>query len=247
MPRQSNFKKTTNGKTHSKRMTFDQRVRGVLNTVAERKMAKLSVSGATISPAMIEPYRLMPDIRQGVTAQSRLGNEISIKKLTIKGFIRIPSTDSASGDTEHLSRMFIIKQRDVNSYAIIDSALTANPLFDANNLMEYQSAYTGSPESWLQSVNADSFIVRRDIRKHYSVSANFQGNDPEVPQPDSIKFFNITLTFGKGKRLHYPEDTNAQSGDFPYFLTCAIHQPDGSTTAGAPTLEYYTEVEYTDL
>lgn len=230
------------------RMSFEQRVRGVINTVSEKKVAKFYSPDTTIGETMLVPMRLMPSVIQGTRAHgNRIGNEISLKKLTIKGFIRIPSTTSVGGDTEHLSRMFVIKQRDANADAIIVSDITVNPLFDANNLMEYQQPYIGTPNNWLQSVNADAFIVRRDIKKHYSVSGNYQGADTETPNPDSIKFFSITLTFGKGKVLNYATDTATQSADFPYFLTCAIHQPDGSETAGNPKLQYYTEADYTDV
>lgn len=243
MPARRNRRRTTRPR---RRQTFETRVSGVLNNLAEKKIAKLYHLAVPITPDITKPFQLMPNISQGVRAHAmRIGNDIKMTKMTIKGFIRIPP--QLVGDTEILSRMMIIKQRDVNASLIIHSDTGLDPLFDSDNLMEYQQPYNGLPASYLQSVNADKFIVRRDIKKHYSVSANVQGSETEPPLHDSIKFFNITLTFGKGKKLTYGTDTDTITTDFPYFLVCAIHQPDGSEIEGAGVLDYYTEVHYTDI
>lgn len=227
------------------RVSFKTKVIAALASVSEKKVAKLFANNITIGPSMITANQLMPNIRQGTKAHAeRIGNKILLKKLTIKGWIQIPSTESVAGDTQHLSRMFILRQRNMNASAVLSGTGT---LFDENNLMEYDQPYLGTPNNWLQSVNETSFVSRRDVKKTYSVSSNFQGSSPEVPQPDSIRFFSITLTFGKGKTLLYKDDAAFETENFPYFLTCAIHQPDGTATAGNPKLQYYTEAHYTDI
>lgn len=224
------------------RISFKTRVIKALE--GEKKTAKLFQT-IGLNNQIVAVHQLMPNIRQGVGAHAeRVGNKISLKKLRCSGFIRIPSMTSAGGDTEHLSRMLFIRQRNVNA-----ATLMINPLlFDENRLMEYDQPYLGTPNNWLQHVNRSRFVCRKDIKKHYSVSGNYQGTNTETPNPDSIRFFSYTITFGKqGKALNYPDNLTNISSDFPYVLGAALHQTDGSVTAGLPTLELYTEATYTDL
>lgn len=224
------------------RMSFKTRVLRAME--GETKVAKLYQT-IPLNNTISDPRQLMPAIRQGTSAHAeRIGNNISLKKLVIKGFIRIPSVNSVAGDTEHLGRLMILRQRNVNASTIIGDPT----LFAANDLMEYDQPYLGTPNNFLQKVNRSTFVSRKDKKMHFSVSANFQGNNPEVPNPDSIRFFSHTITFGKqGKSLNYQTDTSTTSQDFPYILGAAIHQTDGSITAGNPDMELYTEAYYTDM
>lgn len=223
------------------RLSFKSRVLKALQ--GENKIAKL-YQQVTITNVMNTPIQLMPNIAQGISAHAeRVGNMISLKRLTIKGFFAVPDQPSVLG-TEFLSRQMVLRQRNVNAASII----TTPALFDSNNLMEYDQPYIGTPNNWLQKHNRSRFVVRKDIKKHYSVSANVQGAQTEVPNPDSIRFFSHTITFGKqGKTLHYTDDAALISGNFPYIMAAAIHNPTGSPPFGNPRMQLYTEAVYTDI
>lgn len=223
------------------RISFKTRVLKALQ--GENKIAKL-YQVVSISNEMNAPIQLMPNIAQGTSAHAeRVGNQISLKRITVKGFFTVRSQATASG-TEFLTRQMVLRQRNINAASII----VTPTLFDQNNLMEYDQPYEGTPNNWLQHHNRSRFVCRKDIKKHLSVNANVQGDDPIVPQPDSIKFFSHTITFGKqGKTLHYTDDAALISGNFPYIMAAAIHSPSGVTPGGLPTMQLYTEAIYTDI
>lgn len=223
------------------RLSFKTRVLKALQ--GENKIAKL-YQVVDISNEMNEPIQLMPNIAQGTSQHAeRVGNEISLKRLTVKGFFTVRTQTTASG-TEFLTRQMILRQRNVNAASII----VTPTLFDSNNLLNYDQPYEGTPNNWLQKHNSSRFVCRKDIKRHLSVTANAQGDANANPQPDSIKFFSHTITFGKqGKTLHYTDDAALISGNFPYIMAAAIHSPSGATPLGLPTMQLYTEAIYTDL
>lgn len=230
-----------------KKMSFETRVLLAMRSKAEKKVAKAPSISNVMSNQITDAnvYPLMPAIRQGDSAHGeRIGNKINLLKLTIKGYMVIPSNAATTGNGARLARLMILRQRNQSG-----SQITLDPTeFDFNRLMEYDQPYVGSPNNWLQSINKQSFVSRRDKKFKLFTSANAQGNAPEVPQPDSIRFFSITLTFGKqGKTLTYADDASVRSEQFPYFMVAAIHEPDGTSSQGTNLLNYYTEATYTDL
>lgn len=228
-----------------KKLSFETRVLLAMRSKAEKKVAKTpsinNVMSEDITDANV--YGLMPQIRQGDSAHGeRIGNKINLLKLVIKGFMTIPAATTGHGT--RLARLMILRQRNQSGSQIIVDPTE----FDYNRLMEYDQPYIGSPNNWLQSINKQSFVSRRDKKFKLFTSTNFQGDAPVVPLPDAIRFFSITLTFGKqGKTLTYADDASTRAEQFPYFMVAAIHEPDGTTSQGVNILNYYSEATYTDL
>lgn len=230
------------------RVSFNTRVMQALQITAERKIAKSSslanLMDINITDSTV--YPIMPSIRQGVQGGgARVGNEIRLKKLVIKGYMAItPSVQTTASNGAFQGRLMILRQRNHSGSAIVAD----NTLFQFNDLMEYDQPYTGQPNNYLQSVNSNSFVSRRDKKFRFTTATNYQTDDPESPSPDAIKYFSITLTFGKqGKKLLYKDDLINNSTNFPYFMVAAIHNSEGSPVTGTPVLNYYTEATYTDI
>lgn len=230
--------------------SFNTRVIEALQITAEKKQAKLALNNGTLSNAITDSvglYQIMPRINQGSGANGqRNGNEIQLKKIVLKGFISIPvASQTALGGGEFLGRIMILRSREFSANQVIFDP-TSN--FDYTSLMEYNQPYIGSPNNWLQSVNKNGFISRRDKRMRFHTQTNTQGNNTAPPNPDSIRFFSITITFGKqGKKLHYNSSTTSQTEDFPYFMCAAVATPTGIAVGGGAKLSYYSIAHYTDL
>lgn len=248
MPSKINRKKNPHRKRKPK-ISFNTRVLQAIQITAEHKIAKHKDNANIMSNFITDNnvYQLMPRIAQGSGANGqRNGNEITLKKLTIKGYITIPPQTTAVGG-EFLGRVMILRSREFSANQVVSDP--ANN-FDYSNLMEYNQPYIGDPNNWLQGVNKNSFISRRDKRLKLFIGTNQQGDDSNPPYPDSIRYFSMTLTFGKqGKKLHYNSSTDMQTENFPYFMCAVIHTPTGEAVGGltGATLNYYTEAHYTDL
>lgn len=249
MPSKINRNRNPRRKRNKSKVSFTTRVIQAIQTTAEHKVSKMEDNANTMSSEITDAnvYRLMPRINQGSKGNGeRNGNEIRLKKLTIKGYITIPSQTTATGGA-FLARVMILKSRAFSANQIVTDP-TAN--FEYNDLMEYDQPFTSTPNNWLQGINRNKFISRRDKKFKLFTGTNQQGDDSNPPYPDSVKFFSITLTFGKqGKKLIYNNSTSSQTENFPYFMVAAIATPTGVAVGGltGATLNYYTEAHYTDL
>ncbi len=87
------------------KLTFKSRVLRALRGEQETKIAKLSSLTNAISTSITTPLQLMPAIRQGTSSHGeRIGSSITLRKLTIKGWIQIPPANQTTGDGVQLGR-----------------------------------------------------------------------------------------------------------------------------------------------
>lgn len=203
-----------NRKPKSK-ITFAKRVLSVFDKKRELKVVVNSIPvNSPVLPGINAGtlIELFPPLAQGVNEYERIGNQITLKKLVVRGYYRMSTATIATNDTRCLVRHMVLKQRNSNS---ADSVRNTAGVFLQNAVLEQATSYLGNIESFTTPINKAAFITRKDIRK--VMVRNLNGSTDSLGQ-DTYFMYKYTLTFGKGKVLHFRNSGADAPADFPYFL-----------------------------
>lgn len=251
--------KTQKGKRrgfrYGKRKTFQRRVLDVVQSTRERKSQKQNFVEVSVTDNITNSsdlLNIMPDIRQGIADNEMIGQEILLKKITIRAICTGDvGTGTNTTNSNFLIRNMILKQRSACGSSIMDG----NAVFEASSLLENDQAYIPSPtvdpnELYITPINKSNFISKWTQKFMLSMNQNQPNWTGQGAQPNATKFFTKTLTFGKGLKLHY--DVGAvQPNNFPYFGAIVASAPWGDNTAayspdGHVFYKYQLFAEYTD-
>lgn len=234
-------------KTNRKgKMSFDKRVLSVINKQRELKVAVLTDSIAVNGPIVGgDLLQVLPDIAQADGEFNRDGNTITLKKIIMRGWITqtIPNNDSRS---RYVVRHFILSQKGSNAPDLLENA---GADFKSNQLLENALPFTGNVRSLQTPVNRGAFVARYD-KCHYlsvppiggAVLTNAEGGD----FTNSFKMVQKTLTFGKGKKLHYTNGASIQPTDFNYVMALGASTVDGVPIDTGITFNYTCTAYYYD-
>lgn len=203
-------------------MSFPKRVLSVLNKQRELKVGSpLAVNISDVRQDITALNRLtnvvplLSSIVQGNGENDRIGNRITLKKIVIRGYYRMNLPAGSSTAARFLIRNAVMRQRNV-----VDSrSLTAGTIsLNYDILLENDAAYTGAVGDYMTPWNRDNFCVRKEFRR--SISTDFVGAASANAEglAESYVFYTYTMTFGKGKELHYRSDVANYPEDFPYFM-----------------------------
>uniref|UniRef100_UPI0040475EEC hypothetical protein n=1 Tax=Flavobacterium sp. TaxID=239 RepID=UPI0040475EEC len=219
--------------------TFAKRVVAVLNQNRELKVSRpfsvpvnTGVIGSINGPQLIQ---VMPDIGQGDGEMDRNGNQIMLKKIVVRGYYKQTFPILSNNDTRATIRHMLLKQRNSESAAeVLNVALNPN-LFLAGSILENSASYLGSIEDFNTPINASAFICRKQIKKVMSAPMGIFNPAPAFDEAggdldSSYYMFQYTITFGKGKKLHYRNAAASAPANFPYFIAHAA-SPLGSNVA----------------
>lgn len=231
--------------TRKPKMSFDKRVLSVINKQRELKVAVItgteSINGYITGGDL---QQILPDIAQADGEFNRDGNEITLKKIIVRGWITqtIPNNDSRS---RYVNRLMILRQKGTNS---ADLLAGAGADFKSNQLLENALPFNGDVKSLQTPVNRGAFVARYDRTHYLSVppisagSVNAEGGDFQ----NSFKMFQKTLTFGKGKKLYYQQGTSVQPTNFDYVMCCGASSVDAIPIDTGLTLHYTCTAYYYD-
>lgn len=235
------------------KVSFPSRVLQVLNRQRELKCGVPLVGNiADVRPDITALTRttntlpIMATIAQGTGENQRIGNQITLKKIVIRGYYKMTLPSGSALASRYLIRNMIVRQRNINDAATI----TTGTISAAYGLiLEPSNGYLGSVSDYMTPVNKDAFVVRKEYKR--SISSDF------IPAPatnaeglaDSYVFFNYTMTFGKGKNLRYRTDVATTSEDFSHFMMhsattigSGVIPPAGAITFNYVATPYFYDV-----
>lgn len=188
-------------------------------------------------------FRLLPPITQSTVGEAgraygeRIGNEISLKKLSIKYFCNYNSPDALEirpQDHKIAVRVMILKCKlynDVNK--AFDDMPTDQILRFGNTVgVTGPGPFEGDPLDLQSQINRDIFSVRYDKMHVLTAPVNISGATGVdlIAEPSGLKFGEKTLTFGKnGLKLKFASNTDAVPNNFGYFMVV------GTTSLSAPS------------
>ncbi|AXH74950.1 MAG: hypothetical protein [Cressdnaviricota sp.] len=230
--------------TRKPKMSFDKRVLSVINKQRELKVAVITGTepiNGTITGTDLQ--QILPDIAQADGEFNRDGNEITLKKIIVRGWITqtFPNDDSRS---RFVNRLMIIRQKGTNANDLLASS---GADFKTNSLLENSLPFIGDVKSLQTPVNRGAFVARYDRTHYLSVPAvGDSGNSDGGDLFNSFKMFQKTLTFGKGKKLYYQQGTSLQPTNFDYVMCCGASTVDAIPVDTGLTLHYTCTAYYYD-
>ena len=245
MPKRFIKNKRRVNKRRKPKMSFDLRVRQVINRAQETKKAVYESgliafnSGIT---ATADVLKVFPDIAVGGYSWQRVGQKITLTKVVIRGYISTtgPATTSASRSRYGVRHM-LCADKQKNDYTLVGTTDLAKLLEAPGADGQYMD---GTVETYMTPVNRENFTSRMD-KKFPLTQIYEEGDDGKSVARDSIKFFTKTLTFGtNGKQIVFEGGTTPIN--FKYFMLLGYCYLDGSSPdVGSTDLKMsYTATAY---
>jgi hypothetical protein len=241
-----------------KRLTFAQRVQKVISKNVETKMA-LYVSpdtntltypfGSRFNQAVngnADAIRLLPDFLNGPAENQRIGNEIRMQSLKLRGVMTVTIPQATANNTRLGVRLLILRNKRINDYiaATTDMGTNFTRLLEAP-----QSSLNGSLAAFNSPVNTDYFSCVYDKKFYFSQSlSSTSTNSAEVW--NSTKFVNINIPYSRRKVL-FDEGFDVDTPiSYPYFAVLSYTKLSGdSADADGATyvnFQFTTHAKYED-
>lgn len=179
-------------------------------------------------------FKILPEIDQSVTGEAgrayntRIGNEINLKEIDLKGHISYANSNAAQTVYQNgklAVRVMILRAKEVNDQEL---------LFDnmpTDTLIRFGSQAAGTPNGVgsfggfsldaFRDLNRDTFSVRYDKVFYLDAPVILPGStQPDVTViPSRSRLFSHKLKFGKnGLKLKYSAQADVNPNNFPYFM-----------------------------
>lgn len=235
------------------KLTFAKKVLSVLNKQRELKVGgPLNVNIADVRQDITALNRttnvigLISSIVQGTGEDNRIGNQITLKKIVIRGYYKMNLPTGSANASRILIRNAIMRQRNILDARTLTSGTVA---LNYDILLENDAAYTGAVGDYNTPWNKENCVVRKEFKR--SISTDYTPAAPSNAEglAESYVFFNYTMTFGKGKTLTYRSDVAQTPEDFPFFmlhsasaLSSAVVLPAGAVSFNMVATPYFYDV-----
>jgi len=170
---------------------------------------------------------LLPNIQQGTTESSRIGNKIKVKRLTLRMSVTlVPISGLIANPSPTYVDVYIFKTKYQNNW---DGALTAA---DMNEFLQNDSSsqqYTGAVLDGMRVLNPDVF--KQCIHKRFTLynagSAVAHYGATASINPNRMMSFDLT----KFVKKHWSFDDNtAQCTNDNLYMVVGTTQTDGAST-----------------
>lgn len=231
---------------------FTKSVQKVIDRNMEDKQAYKSVVNINYNSGIdsqTDLNSLVPSIAQGTSYSSRIGEQVTAKRLNIKGYILGNLTYTAYSSCRIGVRMMIVSPKSYIGYdAAYNSATTwLGTLLKKGNA---SSGFTGTVNDFLAPINSDAITKYYD-KKFYIRAPLVPGTlTGDVSTSSSTKFFNIKLNLRK-KLLKY--DSSNNSGLTPTNYTpwliigyCHLDSSNPDTVNTQINLNFTSTLDYQD-
>ncbi len=191
-------------------------------------------------------FKILPEIDQSVTGEAgrayntRIGNEINLKHIDLKGHISYANSNAAQTVYQNgklAVRVMILRAKEVSDQEL---------LFDnmpTDTLIRFGSQGAGTPNGVgsfggfsldaFRDINRDTFSVRYDKVIYLDAPVLLPGStQPDLSViPSRSRLFSHKLTFGKnGLKLKYSAQADTNPNNFPYFMVMGY----SSMSSGTP-------------
>ena len=197
--------------------------------------------------------RLLPDIQQGAGgggSNGRIGNEIKIQSLKIRGVLTFALTQLADADTRIGVRMLILRTKafqDWNTAAVAFNSSSGTGSY--TRLLENgNSGFLGSVMDFNTPVNEEVFSVVADKRFYMSQSKVGSGGHT-TDLINTTKFVNFEVPYCRNKKLRY-DDNGTQPQNFQYYMLLGYSKLNGAIYDNATvtnlTFQYVSDLRYED-
>lgn len=177
-------------------------------------------------------FKLMPEITQSTTGEAgrayntRIGNEIKLKSLDIKGFINYGAERALSEVNSKIAvRVMILRSRKQNDQESAFNSMPTDTLIRFGNFAagtpNGASTFDGFPLDAFRDINRDSFAVRYDKTIYLAADRVVSGSTSVTTTytPSGLKMFSHKMNFGKnGLKLKYSLQGDTEANNFPYFM-----------------------------
>lgn len=182
-------------------------------------------------------FKILPEIDQSATGEAgrayntRIGNEISLKEIDIRGHISYANSNTAQTVYQNgklAVRVMILRAKDINDQELLFENMPTDTLIRFGNQQAGTPNGVGSFGGFsldaFRDINRESFSVRYDkvIYLDAPVLLPGSGSGAEVDLsviPSRSKLFNHKLRFGKGGlKLKYSVLGDVNPNNFPYFM-----------------------------
>lgn len=190
--------------------------------------------------------RLMPQILTGTSQDARIGTEIKMSSIKLRGVLTFTLGQTTAANTRIGVRLLILKAKRFQDW---NSAATD---FGTNytKLLEGSAAgFTGTVQDFNTPVNRDYFAVIADKRYYMNQSLNSAStNTLEVY--NTTKFVNMTIPYSRRTVVYDDQFSAGEAVNYPYFMVLGYCKLDGSS-ADLPittylTFQYTTTAYYND-
>lgn len=225
-----------------------------MRSVVRREVARLAenkiiegTSGNVAFAQSITPtscYPLIPNISQGNTQGTRVGNKVRVRNAVLRMSLTI--SNQAASVTPTYVDIYIFKYKPIKAYPN-----NVMPTGSMNNFLQAGStstSYTGAISDGLRPVNKDLFILK--YRKRLCMfnpnnTASFVGATATF---NPNRSYNINITKYINKVLNYDDANSICTNDSLWFCVGST-QTDGTLYPGLSmgTFNLVVNVEYEDV
>lgn len=183
----------------------------------------------------------------------RVGDEITLKSLAIKGFVSMNDLTLAQQQNCRVGvRVMILRQRDENtSLGFVTNAHADKLLENGDLAVPGPAAFTGRPLNLIQEINRELYAVRYD--KTFYLAQSYDGDGAATvnqgPVKPTLKFFQHDMTFGKrGLKLKYTDGNSDTPNNFPYVMVIGYTNlvDNAAATNGQVNVTMNAVATYTD-
>jgi len=201
----------------------------------------LTVAGST--PTAIN---ILPTPVQGTGDSDRIGNEITVKKLVVSGFVNMQAYDATSNPTAPAPlwvKMWIVSAKNINTNTF-SNTLSSSSYFQTSNS---STGFQATIRDMLLPVNPDLFTVHRSKLFKIGISS---ASDKSPATGTSAYFDNSPMahqfSFDCSKyvsKLKFDENQTWATNK-NMFLVTTVCRADGTvSSATLPTSEYHWRVQ----
>ena len=190
--------------------------------------------------------RILPTVSQGINNNQRIGTEIKVTKLNVRGVITMTFPQATANNARFGIRLTVLRAKAYNDWQLAATAFGT----DYIKLLEGQTlGNQGTLLDFNTPINFDAFTVVKDMRLKMTqgIAPTATGSSSDAFSSTAMINFDVPCT----KKLHYDEQSDVDDpNDFPYFMLINYTKLDGSAVDAAGTtyltLQYVSTLRYDD-
>jgi len=194
--------------------------------------------------------RLLPDVNNNFNQATKIGNEIRMTSLNLRGVITMGLKQTTDNNVRIGVRLSIIKAKKFNDWnaAAIDFGTTAGARLLEGSL----TTNLGTVPQFNTPINRDYYSVVYDKRFYLAQSLQAVGTTM-ASTVYTTKFVNIKIPYSR-RTLKYDENSSAtQPVNYGYFMLINYCKLDGTSDVTPPSsgeslvsFQYVTTMKYED-